>query len=307
MSYDGIHDKSSWASSKQFPVSFACRFLALMRSSQRRRCSRKSRATIGRMRTDPLEQRFDRILEVLLAMYPYGRTWPRFKKTHAEVTHIAHGWYVRFKRDVQSTMLLAEHGFAEEASPLRRSIVEHVVALRWLAACGSEVADVVRRGNANAAGRKQAAFEGAGWTILNPEALTDAIDQMDDPDERDRYLNFKQRAQDFGGAHHWADYLNEISHVHPCWESAFPYIDEVNGTPTPRSEPKPMPSQAIFCTVRLHEALYVLDSMVEGEPQHRRLEDLWFNRIRPLVIERRKAEGLDIPADLLDKGSQSSE
>jgi hypothetical protein len=55
---------------------------------------------------------------------------------------------MRCKLNAEAVLVLESHGMEEEASPLRRSVVEHVVGLRWLHARGNEAVDVVRRGNA---------------------------------------------------------------------------------------------------------------------------------------------------------------
>lgn len=45
---------------------------------------------------------------------------------------IAHGFYCRVARTAQAALLLVDAGFASEAAPLRRSMLEHVLALTWV-------------------------------------------------------------------------------------------------------------------------------------------------------------------------------
>ncbi len=77
---------------------------------------------------------YEPILTQLLELYPgYVRAGSiRLRDGWRGVAHLAHGWYLRCHRGVESILVLDRSGFAEEASPLRRSVIEHGIALRWL-------------------------------------------------------------------------------------------------------------------------------------------------------------------------------
>jgi hypothetical protein len=53
----------------------------------------------------------------------------------------------------QAILTLGEAGYNEEAAPIRRSIIEHVLALKWLAAKGDTLIDTVARGHAYDVGK----------------------------------------------------------------------------------------------------------------------------------------------------------
>lgn len=58
-------------------------------------------------------------------------------------------------------MSLDTAGYAEEASPIRRSVIEHSLALKWLAAEGNRILDTVARGYASDAKKRGAAVSEA--------------------------------------------------------------------------------------------------------------------------------------------------
>ncbi len=45
---------------------------------------------------------------------------------------VAHGFYCRVARTAQAALSLVDIGFGSEAAPLRRSVLEHVLALAWV-------------------------------------------------------------------------------------------------------------------------------------------------------------------------------
>lgn len=95
-------------------------------------------------------QAYEPILAELISLYPrlMAAGGSPVKDGFHQVTHLAHGWYMRCHRGVQALLCLCEAGFAEEAAPIRRSIVEHAVALHWLVAEGAGILDTVARGHA---------------------------------------------------------------------------------------------------------------------------------------------------------------
>ncbi len=86
------------------------------------------------------------LLEELLQLYPkLIRSQPMWREGYKEVAYLAHGWYLRCHRGIQAILMLDDAGYAEEASPIRRSVIEHALALRWLAAEGDKILDTVTR------------------------------------------------------------------------------------------------------------------------------------------------------------------
>lgn len=56
---------------------------------------------------------------------------------------IAWGWYQEVRRWTQASMVLTDSGLGYEAAPIRRSMIEHVVALEWMSQAGQSALDAI--------------------------------------------------------------------------------------------------------------------------------------------------------------------
>src|SRR6266566_7418823 len=173
------------------------------------------------------------LLEELLQLYPNRlRNPPAWRSGYDEVAYLAHGWYLRCHRGIQAILLLDPAGFAEEAAPIRRSIIEHALALQWLAAEGNKILDTVARGHAFDAKNRGAAVSAAGWTSVDL-AQSEKIIANIDPDNRDAHndqmLHFAQRLASYGDKHTRPGYLAEAGRSHPSYESAACYVEQPSG------------------------------------------------------------------------------
>ncbi|MDQ1734131.1 MAG: hypothetical protein QOH56_382 [Pseudonocardiales bacterium] len=244
------------------------------------------------------------LLPILLGLYPSlpGLT---LQESHRPITHVAHGWYMRCHRGVQAVFQLEETGFQEEASPIRRSILEHVVALKWLAEQGGVVADILKRGAAHDAAKRKVALVAANWTAVDLGLFDAVIADQDGTDPQyDNLLHFKQRCDRFGTPHDWTTYLVETARSHPCWESAVPYMDVSTGRPLALDQPEPVIDQAGFCVIHLFEALVAIDHMIAASHLTPELERLDVE-IRRIAVRQRREQGLHIP-DGFDPDAEAS-
>ena len=208
------------------------------------------------------------LLEDLLVLYPQlGSHQPAWRAGYDEVAHLAHGWYMRCHRGVMSVMRLGEAGYAEEAAPIRRSIIEHCLALRWLAAEGNKILDTVARGHAYDTARRSEAVGAAGWTSVALDEFARAI-ASDDPDSRDasgdHMLHFANRIAQYGDKHTWPGYLAECSKTHPSYESSMSYVQVPSGALL--WEPKDPLWQVPFCTTHMLEAVLAVRTAFDPSP-----------------------------------------
>src|ERR1039458_8506909 len=81
-------------------------------------------------------------LDELLALYP-AMTTLQLREGHRKAAHLAHGWYQRVRRSCEAIISLERFGYGPEAAPIRRTIIEHTVALKWLSEQGDRVLDVM--------------------------------------------------------------------------------------------------------------------------------------------------------------------
>lgn len=211
---------------------------------------------------------YEPILAEALSLYSAERLAGQpFREGWKGVGHLAHGWYLRCHRGVLALLALDTAGFAEEGSPLRRSIIEHVVALQWLAHEGEGVLDAVARGHARSVESLKDAMRAAQWTSFDLEEA-DRVIASTEAEDRDRtkdyLLHFKARVGTFGDVHAMAEWLLECSRSHPSFESAVTYFD-----PSDESlleSPRISVWQVPFATTHVMMALEAVRKVFDPQP-----------------------------------------
>lgn len=233
------------------------------------------------------------LLRKLLTLYPqFARLQPQWRSGYENVGHIAHGWYLRCHRGVEALLRLEQAGYAEEAAPIRRSIIEHALALRWLSKEGDNILDTLKRGHARDAERIGETVVAAGWTSIDPAQVRRVITDLD-PDSlnaaNDQFLLFRNRVAGYGDAHVWPQYLAENGRSHPSYESAIPYYDPEHDQLTWHG--RAAVPQAPFATTHVLEALIALREAFEPQPWKAELEDILVH-FRLANDESRREQGL---------------
>ena len=236
------------------------------------------------------------ILEELLAVYPRaladGLT---LRSGYTRIGHVLHGWYMRCHRGAEAVMVLDAAGFQGEAAGIRRSVIEHVVALRWLAARGDDLVDPLARGHAYPLERLRDALETAGWTSVSGAELEAAIASTN-REERDRQddhlLRFANMQREYGDPNTLPGYLTEVQLVHPTYRSAASYFQSnLAGSVRLLSENRDALPQAGFATVHVLEALVCVNEALVGAPLEDVLDGLTI-RFREVTDRVRAQEGL---------------
>jgi hypothetical protein len=197
------------------------------------------------------------LLEEVMALYPYlAKSRPPWRDGYAKVGFLAHGWYLRCHRTVEAVLNLGDAGYADEAAPLRRSIIDHVLALRWLAAEGDKILDTIARAHAFDTKNRADTVTAAEWTSVDVEQLERIVAGIDaDTLDRsgDHLLPFAHRLAEYGDQHTRPGYIAESAKSHPTYESAVAYVAVPGGELLwhAREPIWPVP----FCTIHLLEAL----------------------------------------------------
>ena len=233
------------------------------------------------------------LYEELKLLYPNLLTkGPAWRTGYRGVVHLAHGWYLRCHRGVEAIVLLGDAGYAEEASPIRRSVIEHVLALKWLSIEGDKILDTVARGHAADARKRGDAISAANWTSVDLAEVEETIARID-PDARDRHndhlLHFAQRLAMYGDEHTMPGYLAENARTHPSFESAVCYVEQQAGT-LMRQFPQSL-WQVPFATTHLLEALLALRQALDPEPWDPELDGI-VERYLATTDEVRRQDGL---------------
>jgi hypothetical protein len=226
-------------------------------------------------------------------LYPsLAQSLPTWRDGYAKVGFLAHGWYMRCHRTVEAVLNLGDAGYADEAAPLRRSMIEHVLALRWLAAEGDKILDTIARAHAFDTKNRVHAVATAGWTSVDTEELERIIADID-PDSLnrsgDRLLSFAHRLAEYGDDHTRPGYIAESAKSHPTYESAVSYVAVPGGELLWHAR-EPVWSVP-FCTAHLFEALLCVREVFEPQPWESEIESV-IKRYQEVTDEVRKKDGL---------------
>lgn len=133
---------------------------------------------------------FGPILGELLALYPAVTTL-QLREGHRQAAHLAHGWYQRVRRSCEAIVGLERLGYGPEAAPIRRTIIEHTVALKWLSEEGGGVLDVMALEHADRAKRIKKATKAANWTFVDQDEIQAVIDEIDEGSRDHTKAEFK--------------------------------------------------------------------------------------------------------------------
>jgi hypothetical protein len=248
------------------------------------------------MATDP-RAKYRPILDEALLLYPALMNarrdqLPKVRVGYTQVLQYAHGWYMRCHRGITAILTLDEGGYVEEASPLRRSVIEHGVALSWIAVEGDKIVDTIALGHQRSAERRLDAVRTAGWTSLNAQDFIDVLDEIESGayDKSNNYLlAFAKLLEKYSDPNALPGYLAECGKSHPTYESAMAYVDLPGGglRSTPR---EPVPA-APFCTTHLLESLVAVREVFDPKPWREELTDL-LERFQRVTDQVRIHDGL---------------
>jgi hypothetical protein len=200
------------------------------------------------------------LVEELLDLYRQAETLT-WKPRYIRVQQFAHGWYMRVRRGVEAVLELEAAGYAAEAGPIRRSIIEHVVALKWLGTEGDQMLDTAKRGHLHGIDKLRKSIVAADWKSVDLGEFDKAMDDLQDADpSHDNMLHFVNRARAYGIPDDVPQWYAETAISHPCYESAIAYWDLSNKTPI--EEPVSV-DQMGFCLSWLLTATLVFRDLFE--------------------------------------------
>lgn len=145
------------------------------------------------------------------------------------------GWGVRLCRTSEAVVTLHRARHDSEAAPLVRSVMEHALKLRWLAARGDEALEAIEFGHRRYQRLLRESIEKGSWelTDVDDDDLPPSDLDMEQPIERAAFDNVEQLVQKYGGDPSWyATYRFESSTSHASYLSAAAYFDDSKlGTP----------------------------------------------------------------------------
>jgi hypothetical protein len=119
--------------------------------------------------------------------------------------------------------------YDSEAAPLVRSVMEHALKLRWLAARGDEALEAIEFGHRRYQRLLRESIEKGSWELTNVDDndLPPSDRDMEQPVERAAFDSVEQLVQKYGGDPSWyATYRLESSTSHASYLSGAAYFDE---------------------------------------------------------------------------------
>lgn len=239
--------------------------------------------------------KFIDILDPLMRLYPDLVASDHnlgVRQGYRKVGYIAHGWFMRCQRGAEALIVLESAGYAVEAAGIRRSMIEHEVALRWLAAEGDSIEATVAREHADHAGRIREAVADAGWSTPTRVELDEVIDAIE-ADARestgDNMMKFAHRARAYADAHVLPGYRAECAQMHATYQSAIEYVGLPEGSA--RLSPRETVPQSGFAVTVVFRALHSLKAIFEDETIFAELPDL-AQRISAINARVREQQGL---------------
>lgn len=231
----------------------------------------------------------------------YENAMPVRPKTEVRrISHVLHAWFLRCQRGIEAVMTLDAAGYVVESPPLRRSVLEHIIAMAWLIANPESGWNTILRGAMHEADKRKESIERAGWASVDLAAFDSVIQDGEAIESSTRtMLQFSERCKAVGSADDWAAYLIETSMSHPGWQSAVPYLDlnHETGSVAFRSQPFDDTNLGQWAATHLFQALVILNSALEGDPLDPQLDAIQRKMI-PLLIQARTERGMSIPDEL---------
>lgn len=208
---------------------------------------------------------FRELLEPMLLMQ--GRLdQGHFRKQYQAVAHIAHGWLMRCTRGSGALLAMYDAGFEGEVAPLQRSILEHVVALRWLLAEGDRITAPLRTVHGRETEKLRSAMRNSTDASRVDEEMFAAVLISTEHDDhgRDNFHQFAERARAHGNFEDILAYQGLVMETHATFQSAVAYWDfeAKQGLELSRTEGDPVKFAACY----LHRALAAYSGVFIAPP-----------------------------------------
>ena len=202
-----------------------------------------------------------------------------------EAIAVMYGWTNRVMRSGQAVLRMDADGFAAEASPLLRSMFEHVMALHWIREQPSDAFQSTWRAWQKEVSKFQEA-EAADWELTDEVvALIDDLltVETDESSRRvDNLLSTRHRAEKYGLGILYRSWLVETWTSHATYASAKAYYEVNDEGPFAlfESSPLPPPDLPVLCAAAGRAALEVYNELL---PDGFLTDDLesWKSRLGP--------------------------
>lgn len=206
-----------------------------------------------------IEPHFDPILADLLDVFPSSKGL-KLPAELEESRFLVGGWFAHVQNGVEAITLLVSNGLARETATVRRSVIEHTVALKWIRFERAAVLQTVVRTSTMGMVKANDATNDAYATSI-PQHVIDQMQAIADNADasNDNMRSFANRIKKLTGKVEYADYMEETQLAHPSGQSALIYATDMPKYDKPGS-------QAAFCCLYLLYALEHLNNIFAPQP-----------------------------------------
>lgn len=203
-----------------------------------------------------------------------------------EAVAVMYGWTNRVLRTGEAVLLMDANGFAAEASPLLRSMFEHVIALHWIRDQPEDAFQSLWRAWQMELAKFQDA-EVPGWKLADEAVavIDDLLSVETDGSSRrvDYLLRTRHRAMKYGLGFFYRSWLIETWTSHATYLSAKAYYEVEDEGPFIFSEssPLPPPNLPILCAAAGCAAMWIFNELLADGFLTDDLER-WKSRLGPI-------------------------
>ena len=172
----------------------------------------------------------DDIINNTLAFYEDPAT-VKHREDLGGAAFVAHGWYSATRDWARGALLMEGAGLSRSAAPLRRSMIEHALALSWLTDAHEYVLASLRMAEQEHLRKLDEAMAGGGWSV--PPGLIDSL--LDPPatgSREDANLHIKHLTQRLAQPNVLVAWLHETATCHATLSSASRYVSTWPGEET---------------------------------------------------------------------------
>lgn len=160
------------------------------------------------------------VADDLFELHP-GLAELRVAAENREAAELAHGWYSRVWHTTKAIKALHAEGYVTEAAPLRRTLIEHALALQWIGHSPGPAYDAKVKEHHYEVG-KFAEKPGTGGAI--PRHIIDWLATAEIDGGVEQYLNHVYHlCQQYGPPGAYTAWFYETGDSHPSWRSSTQY------------------------------------------------------------------------------------
>lgn len=136
---------------------------------------------------------------------------------------VAHGWYSATRDWARGALLLDQAGLTGSASPLRRSMIEHALALFWLSGAPEAVLASLRKAQQENIRKLGKAMAGRGWSVP-AELIEELVSPAVNGSTEDTNIHVTNLSLRLGQPNLLVAWLHETATCHASLSSASRYM-----------------------------------------------------------------------------------